>query len=104
VGGAEYQERGRGMLRNMIEQHRHHPSVIFWGLGNETDWPGDFETFDKEKIRAHMSELNAIAHEADPSRFTAIRRNDFARDIPDVYSPRSRRDGIAAATRSTKTP
>lgn len=87
VGGEQYKEEGRRMLRNMIDQHRNHPSVIFWGLGNETDWPGDFPTFDKNAIRAYMSELNDIAHKADPTRLTSIRRNEFAKDIPDVYSP-----------------
>ncbi len=87
VGGEEYREQGRRMLRNMIDQHRNHPSVIFWGLGNETDWPGDFEVFDQKQIRGYMSELNDIAHREDPSRLTAIRRNEFAKDIPDVYSP-----------------
>jgi beta-galactosidase len=87
VGGDEYKEQGRRMLRNMIDQHKNHPSIIFWGIGNETDWPGDFEVFDKEKIRAYMSELNDIAHKADPTRLTSIRRNDFAKEIPDVYSP-----------------
>jgi len=87
VGGEQYKEEGRRMMRNMIDQHRNHPSVIFWGLGNETDWPGDFPTFDKNAIRAYMSELNEIAHKLDPSRLTSIRRNEFAKDIPDVYSP-----------------
>ena len=87
VGGPEYREQGRRMLRNLIDQHRNHPSVVFWGLGNETDWPGDFPVQDKDGIRAYMKELNEIAHKADPARFTAIRRNDFAREIPDVYSP-----------------
>ncbi|SPF33946.1 Glycoside hydrolase family 2, sugar binding (fragment) [Candidatus Sulfopaludibacter sp. SbA4] len=87
VGGEEYKEQGRRMLRNMIDQHRNHPSVVFWGLGNETDWPGDFEVQDKDKIRAYMAELNGIAHKLDPSRLTAIRRNEFASEIPDVYSP-----------------
>ena len=87
VGGPEYQEQGRRMLRNMIDQHRNHPSVVFWGLGNETDWPGDFPVQDKDNIRAYMSELNDIAHKQDPTRLTAIRRNEFAREIPDVYSP-----------------
>jgi beta-galactosidase len=87
VGGPEYREQGRRMMRNMIDQHRNHPSVVFWGLGNETDWPGDFPVQDKDGIRAYMSELNDIAHKADPARLTAIRRNEFAREIPDVYSP-----------------
>ena len=29
----------REKLTNTIEQRRHHPSVIPWGLGNEEDWP-----------------------------------------------------------------
>jgi beta-galactosidase len=56
-------------------------------LGNENDWPGDFEEFDKEKIRGFMSELNRMAHTLDPSRKTVIRRCDFCKDIIDVYSP-----------------
>jgi len=87
LGGERYQEQARRMLRNMIDQHRNHPSVIIWGLGNENDWPGDFEEFDKDKIRAFMTELNGIAHTLDPSRKTAIRRCDFCKDVVDVYSP-----------------
>lgn len=34
-----------------------------------------------------MTDLNDLAHRLDPSRKTAIRRCDFCRDIPDVYSP-----------------
>jgi beta-galactosidase len=75
------------MLTNMIGQHYNHPSVIIWGLGNENDWPGDFQEFDEEKIRQFMSELNKLAHELDPTRKTAIRRCDFCKDIVDVYSP-----------------
>ncbi len=87
VGGEQYREQARRMLRNMIDQHRNHPSVVFWGLGNENDWPGDFEVFDEKAVRAFMSELNDIAHKADPTRMTAIRRCPFAADVPDVYSP-----------------
>lgn len=87
LGGETYKEQARRMLANMIDQHRNHPSVIIWGLGNENDWPGDFAEFDKDKIRAFMSELNALSHSLDPSRKTAIRRCDFCKDIVDVYSP-----------------
>lgn len=87
LGGAEYREQARRMLRNMISQHRNHPSIIFWGLGNENDWPGDFAQFDREAIRGFLKELHGIAHELDPGRMTAIRRCAFAADIPDVYSP-----------------
>jgi beta-galactosidase len=87
LGGDRYKEQARGMLKAMIDQHKNHPSIILWGLGNENDWPGDFEEFDKEKIRAFMSELNDLAHMLDPSRKTVIRRCDFCKDIVDVYSP-----------------
>ena len=71
----------------LIDQHYNHPSVILWGLGNENDWPGDFETFDTNAIRGFMAELNAQAHALDPSRQTAIRRCAFCKDVVDVYSP-----------------
>ncbi len=87
LGGERFQNQARDMLRNLIDQHYNHPSVILWGLGNENDWPGDFETFDKEAIRGFMTELNTLAHQLDPSRKTAIRRCDFCKDIIDVYSP-----------------
>ena len=87
LGGARYQNQCRDMLRNLIDQHSNHPSVILWGLGNENDWPGDFETFDKQAIRKFMTELNTLAHQLDPSRKTSIRRCDFCKDIVDVYSP-----------------
>ncbi|MCB1130096.1 MAG: DUF4982 domain-containing protein [Verrucomicrobiae bacterium] len=91
LGGDSYKEQARRMLHNMIRQHRHHPSVILWGLGNENDWPGDFEeTFGDVEIaaiRAFMKELHELSHRLDSSRLTAIRRCDFCADIVDVYSP-----------------
>jgi beta-galactosidase len=87
LGGAAYQQQARQMMTNMIEQHYNHPSVILWGLGNENDWEGDFPEFDKQKIRAFMTAQNNLAHQLDSTRLTAIRRCDFCKDIPDVYSP-----------------
>lgn len=87
VGGQAYRAQAKRMLTNMIGQHRNHPSVILWGMGNEIDWPGDFPTFSQDSIRAFLSELTALAHKLDPSRPTTLRRCDFARDIVDVYSP-----------------
>ena len=87
LGGPVYKEQAQRMLTNMIEQHYNHSAIIIWGLGNENDWPGDFPEFDKEKIRDFMKVLNDLSHKLDPSRMTAIRRCDFARDIVDVYSP-----------------
>jgi beta-galactosidase len=87
LGGDVYKNQARQMLTNMIEQHYNHPAVILWGLGNENDWEGDFPEYDKQQIRAFMSEQNDRAHRLDPSRKTTIRRCDFCKDIPDVYSP-----------------
>ncbi len=87
IGGEAYQKQAKDMLRAMIDQHLNHPSIIMWGMGNENDWPGDFEVFDKDKIRALMTELHNLSHELDPSRPTAIRRCDFCKDIVDIYSP-----------------
>jgi beta-galactosidase len=86
LGGERYQKQCRDMLRNMIDQHYNHPSIILWGLGNENDWPGDFETFETNAIRNFMAELNTLSHQLDPSRQTCIRRCDFCKDIVDVYS------------------
>jgi beta-galactosidase len=87
VGSDRWQSLGHEKLRTMIDQHFNHPSIIFWGLGNEDDWPGEYPSVDETAIRRYMTELNALAHQLDPSRYTSYRRCDFARDIPDVYSP-----------------
>ncbi len=87
LGGNTYQEQAKRMLTNMIIQHRNHPSIILWGMGNENDWPNDFPEFDKQKIRAFMKTLHDLSHTLDDTRKTCIRRCDFCKDIIDVYSP-----------------
>ncbi len=87
LGNEKYKAQARRMLTNMIDQHRNHPSVIIWGLGNENDWPGDFQEFDKQAIREFMKELHLLAHALDNTRKTAIRRCNFCKDIVNVYSP-----------------
>ncbi len=87
LGGEAYKDQARRMLTNMIGQHRNHPSIILWGMGNENDWPNDFPEFDKEQIRSFMKELHTLSHQLDDTRLTCIRRCDFCSDIVDVYSP-----------------
>ncbi len=87
VGDEAFKSMARAKLRNMIDQHFNHVSVLFWGLGNEDDWPTEYPEVNQEKIRGLMQELNDLAHSLDSSRYTSIRRCDFARDIPDAYSP-----------------
>jgi beta-galactosidase len=87
VGDRAFQDNAKGMLTAMIDQHFNHPSIILWGLGNEDDWPEEYPNIDKQAIRDFMTEMRDLSHRLDPSRLTAFRRCDFARDIPDVYSP-----------------
>ena len=87
LGGERYQQQALDMQKALIDQHYNHPSIILWGLGNENDWPGDFEAFDKDAIHTFMTKLNTQAHQLDPSRKTVIRRCDFCKDVPDIYSP-----------------
>lgn len=87
VGGEAFQHNAAAMLTHMIEQHYNHPSIAFWGLGNEDDWPGEYPSVNQDAIRSFMTKMRDLAHRLDSSRLTAFRRCDFARDIPDVYSP-----------------
>lgn len=87
IGGEKYKRQTKRMLQNMIGQHYNHTSVILWGLGNETDWDGDFEHTEKDSVKNFMNELNLLSHELDSTRKTSIRRNDYCKDVVDVYSP-----------------
>ncbi|HJW98943.1 MAG TPA: glycoside hydrolase family 2 TIM barrel-domain containing protein [Terriglobales bacterium] len=87
IGGERWQEQVHRMLRNMIEQHYNHPAVIIWCLGNENDWPGEYPSQDQRAIRTFLKQINDESHQLDPTRVTGIRRCEFCKDIPDVYSP-----------------
>ena len=87
VGSEAFQTNAKDMLTHMIDQHYNHPSVILWGLGNEDDWPDEYPSMNQQAIRGFMTEIRDLAHCLDSSRLTSLRRCDFARDIPDVYSP-----------------
>jgi beta-galactosidase len=87
VGSEAFQQNAKDMLAHMIDQHYNHPSIILWGLGNEDDWPNEYPEIDEQAIRGFMTEMRDLAHQLDNSRLTSFRRCDFARDIPDVYSP-----------------
>jgi beta-galactosidase len=87
IGNEAFQQNAKDMLTHMIDQHYNHSSIILWGLGNENDWPEEYPCIDQTDIRVFMTELRDLAHTLDNSRLTSFRRCDFARDIPDVYSP-----------------
>jgi beta-galactosidase len=98
----KWKQQTRTMLANLIDQHFNHPSILMWGLGNEDDWPTEYPSIDHAAIRGFMEEMNTLAHSLDPSRATSVRRCDFARDIPDVYSPSIWMAGTAAFIPSMK--
>ncbi|AEU35467.1 glycoside hydrolase family 2 protein [Granulicella mallensis] len=87
IGDEQWKQQTRTMLAHLIDQHYNHPSILMWGLGNEDDWPNEYPTLDQQAIRSFMQEMNELAHSLDSTRVTSFRRCDFARDIPDVYSP-----------------
>jgi len=87
VGGDSFKHHTKNMLHEMISQHYNHPSIIFWGLGNELDWESEHPDSSDDKVRDFLSELNDFSHELDPSRLTALRRFDYGANCVDVYSP-----------------
>ncbi|GAB5491933.1 MAG: glycoside hydrolase family 2 TIM barrel-domain containing protein [Phototrophicaceae bacterium] len=87
IGGEDFKAYTRQMLQEMITQHYNHPSIIFWGLGNELDWESEHSESTDDKVCEFLQELHEFAHILDSSRLTALRRFDYGADIVDVYSP-----------------
>lgn len=63
-----FRENGKEQLREMIRQHFNHPSICFWGLFNELKERGDNPV-------EYIKELNAMAHQEDPTRPTTAASN-----------------------------
>jgi beta-galactosidase len=80
-------EHVKTLLTTLIDQHRNHPSIVFWGVGNEVGWPEEAEAYDQGQIRAIVKDLHDTAHRLDPSRMTALRRTEYCADIVDVFAP-----------------
>ena len=87
IGGDWFKEQARTMLREMVAQHFNHPSIVFWGLGNELDWESEHPDTNDDDVVAFLAELHDLSHQLDPSRLTALRRYDRGAEIVDVYSP-----------------
>jgi len=88
VGGAQWKENARRMMREMILQNFNHPCILLWSIGNEVESDADPPARGNvDSIRAFLRELNGIAHALDPRRVTAMRRFPEGADIPDVFSP-----------------
>jgi len=84
----EFYTNCESQLREMIEQHFNHPSVILWGLCNEVMLR---QKQDDPRRNALIERLHRVVHEQDPVRLSVIachRSEDYARfgltSIPDV--------------------
>jgi beta-galactosidase len=69
-----FNENSANMLKEMIRQHRNHPSVIMWGYMNEIYLrvPKENEANIKKETVTLAKELNRIAKQEDPTRPTTI--------------------------------
>lgn len=68
VNQLSFRENGKEQLKELIRQHYNHPSICFWGLFNELKEVGDNPV-------EYIKELNALAHDEDPTRPTTSASN-----------------------------
>lgn len=54
-------------MRELIVQNYNHPSICFWGIGNELTMGGD-----SDALFENLQALHALAKQLDPSRLTAL--------------------------------
>lgn len=68
VGREKFKENAENMLRELITQHYNHPSIVMWGLMNETvrSQPDDELYWNVDLCR----DLSKLAEELDPYRVT----------------------------------
>ncbi|AHG92975.1 glycoside hydrolase family 2 TIM barrel (plasmid) [Gemmatirosa kalamazoonensis] len=77
---SEFTRNAQTMLREMIRQHRNHPSVVTWGIMNEVFlWSEAGERIGRQSDTTYMREvrdfahgMDAVARAEDPSRFTTM--------------------------------
>jgi beta-galactosidase len=88
MGGDAWKANTKRLLREQIERHFNHPSIIIHSLGNELYWLPDVPGGDNmDSLRAMVRELNTISHQLDPYRLTATRKFTEGADFVDVVSP-----------------
>ena len=62
----------REQLTELIRQNYNHPSIAMWSVGNEVDIGAAFGRGAPARSHALLAELNALAHQEDPSRPTTF--------------------------------
>jgi beta-galactosidase len=89
---SRWRRAARRQMRDLIVRDRHHPSVIVWGMGNES------------RSRTAYLELREIVRELDPARPVTYAENHLYRarrektvGIPDVWSVNYELDALEAA-------
>lgn len=88
MGGQLWQENTTRLLKEQINMHFNHPSIILWSIGNESDWLPDFPGGDNfDSLKAFVKVMHDIAKSLDPSRPTTARKFEAASKVVDVYSP-----------------
>ena len=76
------------LLEEQINQNYNHPSIFFWSMGNEIYWLPEMEGGDDiQYLNSFVKELNDLAHQLDPHRFTSIRKYYEGSHLVDVFSP-----------------
>ncbi|MBN2161351.1 MAG: discoidin domain-containing protein [Pontiellaceae bacterium] len=73
---ASIQPAMESMMREMIEQHFNHPSVVVWGIGNEV-MSLQTPTEDYDAITGLVSDMDALVHAEDPIRKSAFVSGDL---------------------------
>lgn len=76
-----FNENAKRMLREMIRQHRNHPSVIIWGYMNEVFLPVPKEEAVVQATVKLARELEEICRAEDAGRATAIAFDHGARQL-----------------------
>ncbi len=88
MGGQVWQANTTRLLKEQINMHYNHPSIILWSIGNESDWLPDFPGGDNfDSLKAFVKVMHDLAKSLDPSRPTTARKFEAASKIVDVYSP-----------------
>lgn len=74
LGGEAFFENCRAQLRELIRQNYNHPSIVFWGVGNET-FVRDTKITPADTNDRLLAELARVAREEDASRLSVYASN-----------------------------
>lgn len=77
IGREKFFINTKAMFRDMIRRDWNHPSIIFWGVANETVEPWITDE-DLSLVRKLVGELHQLAKEEDPTRLTIQAQNTIA--------------------------